>query len=466
MNSNSVNSITYKCQKCKKELKDTVHRCSKCEIPYHPGCYRFHKIKNTKGEFINCTTGFETIDLKNKEMEVVNGVHLDETQVESIDTCEQTMGSDNSNGMNYKRKRKAIDECNDDNEEANDEERLHQLIQDTIKEEVRPLIKKIDALLNEIVESKCEIVNLKKIINRLTNENSILQIKNNNNQVESSKVKVTYANVVENKNTEAVIVVKPVGVEVDLHGNVNVNKKNINLNNVKNNINVKELGVGITSIKEKNNGTVIVRCKNVNDRDKLQKDVIDKIGEKFNVQIPKTKKKFVKVVWIDKDEATLTDDEIINNIIQQNKISECSDNVKMKIVKRIINDKKNDFSVIIKVNPELQKMLLFLEKICLGWKQCKVVEHINILRCFKCCGYNHYANDCKREIHCGKCGGAHDSNSCQSKFLKCINCANKKKNSKDVNNIILNDNHNAFDKTCPIYIKLAEIHKKRADENM
>lgn len=179
------------------------------------------------------------------------------------------MGSDNSNGMNYKRKRKAIDECNDDNEEANDEERLHQLIQDTIKEEVRPLIKKIDALLNEIVESKCEIVNLKKIINRLTNENSILQTKNNNNQVESSKVKVTYANVVENKNTEAVIVVKPVGVEVDLHGNVNVNKKNINLNNIKNNINVKELGVGITSIKEKNNGTVIVRCKNVNDRDKL-----------------------------------------------------------------------------------------------------------------------------------------------------------------------------------------------------
>lgn len=75
-------------------------------------------------------------------------------------------------------------------------------------------------------------------------------------------------------------------------------------------------------------------------------------------------------------------------------------------------------------------------------------------------------NDCKREIHCGKCGGAHDSNSCQSKFLKCINCANKKKNSKDVNNIILNDNHNAFDKKCPIYIKLAEIHKKRADENM
>lgn len=147
-----------------------------------------------------------------------------------------------------------------------------------------------------------------------------------------------------------------------MHGNVNVNKKNINFNNIKNNINVKELGVGITSIKEKNNGTVIVRCKNVNDRDKLQKDVVDKIGEKFNVQIPKTKKKFVKIVWIDKDEATLTDDEIINNIIQQNKISECSDNVKMKIVKRIINDKKNDFSVIIEVNPEFAKDVIIFGK--------------------------------------------------------------------------------------------------------
>lgn len=98
------------------------------------------------------------------------------------------------------------------------------------------------------------------------------------------------------------------------------------------------------SERERDNGTVIVKCKNANDRDKLQKRCVEKIGNDFKVQIPKVKKKFVKIVWIDIDEASLTNQEIIDNSIQQNNLNEYCDKIEMKIVKRIMNEGKNDLA--------------------------------------------------------------------------------------------------------------------------
>lgn len=343
-------------------------------------------------------------------------------------------------------------------------ERLCKLIQRCVSAEVHPLIKKIDALQTEMVESKNEIISLKQLIKKLTNgnENTLLQKCNNNVQIDGGNIaSVSYANVLQKKKSEAVLVVKPVNANINTQSKAN---KKENLNNVNANINVKELVVGIKSIKESNNGTVVVKFKNVSDKDKLQKNVVDKIGDQFKVQAPKIQKKYVKIVYIDNEEATLTDEQLVNDIIKQNKLRECLEKVEMKIVKRIVNDKKSDFNIIVEINLELQNVLLFMEKVSIGWKQYKVIEHVNIIRCFKCSGFNHYANECKREITCSKCGGAHSSKNCQSMELKCTNCANKNK-KKNNNDPINDDKHNAFDKKCPIYIKLTENYKKRIEEN-
>lgn len=171
-------------------------------------------------------------------------------------------------------------------------------------------------------------------------------------------------------------------------------------------------------------------------------------------------------MYIDRDEAILDDDQLVNDIIQQNNLKEYSGNIEMKIVKRIINDKKQDFSIIVEANPELHKVLLVLEKFSLGWKQCKVFDHINLIRCFKCCGFNHYANDCKRKTTCSKCGGAHHNKDCKAEYLKCANCAQSNEKTKNSCGSINDDKHNAFDKKCPIYIKLIEYHKKINDESI
>lgn len=460
----------YHCQKDNQEVKTIVLVCNKCELSYHPSCVKYHKTRNAKGELVECTAGYKAIDRRNKkemlqqQNKMDNDMQIDETHLEYNDDCDKTKAVNENS-----RKRMRLEDINSDDSDFSDEEILRRVIQNTIRAEVCPLIEKIDVLQREVIDSKKEIVELKRIISNLTNEKTNLQVNNNNNNVQAECGSVadrSYASVAQKKKVDAVIVAKPVNTDVAAQSNVNKDNKNENLNCVKNNINVKELGVGVTSVKEKKNGTVILKFKNVKDKEKLQKNVVDKIGQQFKIQIPKTQKKFVKIVYIDNEDSTLTNEQLVNDIIQQNNLRECCEKIEMKIVKRIVNDKKDDFSIIVEVNPEVQKFLLYLDRVSLGWKQCKVIEHINIIQCFKCCGFNHYADKCKRDVTCGKCGGAHSSKNCNVTEVKCTNCAhlnlNKKKKNKDSSN---DDKHNAFDKKCPIYINLVESHKKRDEEN-
>lgn len=121
------------------------------------------------------------------------------------------------------------------------------------------MLKKIEELQNKVAESRNEIISLKQKINELSIDNTLLQncnkscdknFKVNNSNVES----VSYANVAQKRNDEAILVVRPVNAGVTSQSNLDRNK-NGNLNSVKASINVKELGVGVKSITEKNNGT-------------------------------------------------------------------------------------------------------------------------------------------------------------------------------------------------------------------
>jgi len=305
----------YDCFKCKKDIVTVVHYCSVCKRAYHPGCTRPHKIKNSRDELVLCRGEFAIIFLKQSEMEMDVDEHFAKDRDEPHGTCEQTSNDGGACGP-LRRMGEDEDLCDQD---ARDGVKLRKLIQTCISAEVRPLIKKIDALQNQIVESNNEIVSLKQMINKLASENMLLKKSDNNDKIGNGNCEsVSYANVVQKKKAEAVLVVKPVNADVTTLGNVN---KNVNLSSIKANISVRELGVGVKSIREKNNGTVVVKFKNVNDKDKLQKNVVDKISNQFKVQAPKAQKKFVKIIYIDNEEATLTDEQLVNDIIQQNNLN-------------------------------------------------------------------------------------------------------------------------------------------------
>jgi len=71
-------------------------------------------------------------------------------------------------------------------------------------------------------------------------------------------------------------------------------------------------------------------------------------------------------------------------------------------------------------------------KVKIGWNIYRVQNYIEILKCFKCCGYYHFARNCKKDVACNK----HAFKECKSKAKQCVNCEKKIKSFR-INNIDL-----------------------------
>ena len=74
------------------------------------------------------------------------------------------------------------------------------------------------------------------------------------------------------------------------------------------------------------------------------------------------------------------------------------------------------------------------------------------LRCYKCNGFGHTANVCKKQISCTKCAEAHTRDECINMDIKCSNC-----NCED---------HSALDRNCPIYKQEKEIMHIKVSDNI
>ena len=164
----------------------------------------------------------------------------------------------------------------------------------------------------------------------------------------------------------------------------------------------------------------------------------------------------------------MNDNDLIDTIKKQNKIAvnkECH----MRIVKKIIKEKKNDKnqserrgkekgSVIIEADEKTHEVLLNKEKLNVGWKKCPVFNHISVKRCFKCWGYYHIAKNCTRDETCYKCAGNHKATECKATKKKCVNCMFK----IQTYNLKISDEHDALNPECPTFKRAIQEEKKRA----
>lgn len=93
-------------------------------------------------------------------------------------------------------------------------------------------------------------------------------------------------------------------------------------------------------------------------------------------------------------------------------------------------------------------------------RRCRViVPDINreVRRCYRCQQYGHIIKNCKeRTDTCGKCAGAHRTNLCDKKVLKCSNCARRPQHLRTSSD----GKHEAGDKICPEQVKALERYKK------
>lgn len=77
---------------------------------------------------------------------------------------------------------------------------------------------------------------------------------------------------------------------------------------------------------------------------------------------------------------------------------------------------------LIDVDNKGKDWLLAMKRICIDFNRYRVVNFINVTRCFKCQQFGHYAGACKGALRCANCSEEHNTSDCKSSIAKCINC--------------------------------------------
>lgn len=107
-------------------------------------------------------------------------------------------------------------------------------------------------------------------------------------------------------------------------------------------------------------------------------------------------------------------------------------------------------------NESFQKVIR-LRRINVGWERCLIFKSIDLVRCFKCCGYNHLSFRCFHSQTCSKCAGDHRFKDCTVNEVRCVNC--KKANERL--QLGLDINHSAWSKSCGVYQQKVNLYTSR-----
>lgn len=161
--------------------------------------------------------------------------------------------------------------------------------------------------------------------------------------------------------------------------------------------------------------------------------------------MPKVKNPRLRVTNIP---AETTNESIINELKENN---EAIKDIQMKLVtvinRKATGRKNSSNDIVIETNGAAYAKLLEMKQLSLPWRECQILEHVYVKRCYKCLGSSHIAKDCKGGQKCSKCAGTHKFSECKSSKLCCANCRSANETHKTKNAT----NHHAWSKECTIY---------------
>lgn len=303
-------------------------------------------------------------------------------------------------------------------------EMIRNIITQTLEEEMNKISEQLQQWKTQELEAL-----VSEVVRKELSEMPILS-----NETDRS-LKKTYSGAVKGK-TEAVIIIKPKETEGETSSETT--KKDI-----KNKIDITKLGVGITKLRKVTRGAVVVGCESKLQANKLKEKMAKDLGEKYEVKEPKKRKLKIKIFDIDKEDCE-SEEDFWNKVKEQNEGGR--EGVRGKIIHKTANSNSRGVTLIAEVDTNARKRLLDLGRVKIGWKICRVQDYVGILRCFKCCGYWHFAKDCVKKEACGLCAEQHMTKDCNSLIRKCVNCEDKIKNMKIRN---LKSDHSAYGSGCP-----------------
>lgn len=296
------------------------------------------------------------------------------------------------------------------------------------------LMLKMDLLLQEKKLSDNNLLTqmngqLKKIDENIKNSNNI----NVSSGLGNNASKRSFTNAVKRSTVNPAVVIKPKQQQSCAK----------TLDELKSNLNNDEIKVCGT--RNARNGGVVIRCDNANETVKVQQMIGAKLGNDYEIVMPKVKMPRIRITNINED---IRKEDILAQLKQHNAVLK---DVELKLITLIARRGHNHYAyndAVVELNSNDCQKLLGIGKLSLPWCECLVLEHVHVSRCYKCCGFFHKSTECKQSQKCSRCAGDHKYSECKNtKKMCCVNCkyANTKYNTN--NNI----NHNAMSKMCPIY---------------
>ncbi|XP_067121153.1 uncharacterized protein [Centruroides vittatus] len=242
-------------------------------------------------------------------------------------------------------------------------------------------------------------------------------------------------------------------------------KKTINMEKIykkiTNNIKPDQLKIKVTSVKQVKGDGICFRTANSKDAITLEKAVteLSELKEEIKTKISEGRRPRIILKNVPK---SVKDDNVITTIYAQNEqlkgISEEEFMAQTRLSTVITrgNLRENCRHIVLSTSPLIRNQLIKEKYISISWANIQIDDYVHITRCYKCCGYNHIANNCTSRQSCSHCSKGHKFTDCTRREQPacCINCKSYNKDlppdSKHPTN------HNAFDQQCPNTMKVKE----------
>lgn len=288
-------------------------------------------------------------------------------------------------------------------------------------------------------EQEKQIGELISVINSNKNEIRVLEVEK---VIEKQN---SYADKLKIKKHEPVVVIKPKNTQQKSADTKTDIKKHFDPTKIE-----------IAGLKNASNGGILVECKNKQAVEKFKEEASAKLGENYEINIPKKRFPKIKIIGISEK---LTDSQVIDSIKAQNTYLDQEGTVIKIFSNKKAKNRINNYIIYAEVDCLTYRTMLQQDYINIGWDRCKVFDAINVLRCFKCNGFNHKAGDCKTELACPRCSEKHQIENCKAddNQIKCVNCIK----AVDRLKIKLDTSHCAWSTECPVYKRKLDIERNK-----
>lgn len=205
----------------------------------------------------------------------------------------------------------------------------------------------------------------------------------------------------------------------------------------------------IKSIKNKGKFNITFKCDSTDIANEVSEKLKIKYGDSIKVTGVFEKLPQVKITRLISSKA-LHDDEILNQLIEQNSWLP-KEGLKIEARYKVKTKEGEHDNVILSSDLGTHQQLIRRGAVIFGFSSCKAFEYINIIQCFRCLRFGHFARECKFGPRCQLCTQNHEKKDCKEEVIisKCVNCVQANR----ANGTTFSTRHRSSDERCPVRIQ-------------